>query len=270
MKDIYSFGSYKDYVVHWVAQQPKRGYGQYKKISEHLGVGSVIVSQIFKGERHLSEEHGIELAEYLNLLEVERDYFLLLLRFERASSYKLKQHIQSQMDALKKSAHRISETIKPEFQLSEEKRATFFSQWQYSAIRLATDIPKYRKLEALSQFLDIEISELKEFVDFLIENGLCVLQDGEIRMGPKIVYLEPTSPYVLARHRSWRVKGFVEMERRKQRDLFFTSPIVCSEKTAEKITREISKLLEKVLADVKPSSSETLACLNVDWFRLQR
>lgn len=48
--------------------------------------------------------------------------------------------------------------------------------------------------------------------------------------------------------------------------LFFTCPLVCSKETATALRRKLVALIEEVLAEVKESPSEELACLSIDWF----
>ncbi|MBX9766706.1 MAG: helix-turn-helix domain-containing protein, partial [Bdellovibrionales bacterium] len=97
MTSIYDFTDYKKFVKSWLKNQPKEGHGQYRKFAESLGLSTVMVSQIFNGDKDLSLDHGYKLALYLGLTEAQTQFFLLLVQVARASSPDLKAHLQRQM-----------------------------------------------------------------------------------------------------------------------------------------------------------------------------
>lgn len=268
MTDIYTFSNYKEFVRVWVRAQPKKGHGQFRRMAEHLGVGTVLMSQVFNGERDLNEEQALELCGFLNLLEGESRYFLALVRHARAGSKKLRDHIRMELDQIRKGAENLKGRIKSEKDISENSKAIFYSDWIYSAIRLATDVPKFREVNGLSRRFDLPSERVRAAAEFLVQNGLCVLEQGELRMGPQIVFLPADSPYVLSRQRSWRLRAFQKMEEGRAEDLYFTCPIVCSEKTIASLRKKILKFIEETLAEVKDSPSEELVCMNIDWFRI--
>lgn len=266
MTNLFDFKNYKDFVLFWVRSQPKAGHGQFKRIAEYLGVGSVLISQIFNGDRELSTEQALELAEFFNLLEIEKKYFVLLVRKARAGSKKLRDHIESEIQEVLSQSKKLKERIKTKSELSNEDQATFYSSWHYSALRLATDIPSMRNLKSLAEHFSLDIEMVKASMEFLIERGLCVLENGELKMGPRIVFLASESPHIQARQMSWRLKAMDQMGLKDKEDLFFTCPLVCSAETKQILRNKIIALVNEVIKEVKESPSEELSCLNIDWF----
>lgn len=267
MTDLFDYSNYKKFVRNWVSAKPKGGYGQFRRMAEHLGVGTVFISQVFNGDRHLNEEQALELAAHLHLLESEKKFFVTLVRHARAGTKNLRDHIEAELQQMRDETKQLKGRVKSEKTLSPADQAIFYSHWIYSAIRLACDIPRLRNLEALSQHLEIPLEKITEAVDFLVRTGLCENSGGELRMGPQIVFLPADSPYILSRQRSWRLRGFHRMETGNVENFFFTCPLVCSESTAKSIRQKLVKLAEEVLKEVKDSPSEALLCLNIDWFR---
>lgn len=267
MANVFDYSSYKDFVRDWVHRLPKRGYGQYKRIAAHLGVGTVLVSQVFNGDRDLSEEQALELSLYLGLLETERRYFVGLVRFARAGTKKLRDYVAQELAALGEEAKELKGRVKTEARLSEADQAVFYSDWVYSAIRLAVDVPEFRELSRLAERLQIPPEKLKAAAEFLVRTGLCESSGGELRMGPKIVFLSGDSPYILPRQKSWRLRGIQKMDASDPASFFFTCPLVCSKDTAQALRKKLIKVAEEVLVEVKDSPSEELLCLNLDWFK---
>lgn len=56
------------------------------------------------------------------------------------------------------------------------------------------------------------------------------------------------------------------MEERREQDLFYTCPMSLSTEAAEQVRNMLPTFIETVLEVVRPSPSERVACLNIDWF----
>ena len=98
---IFDYQNYKQFVNEWIALQKGGGHGQLRQLSLHLGINSVVMSQVFRGERDLTLEQALGVSEYIGFTEMERDYFLLLVQKERAGNHQLKAIFQ-QKDFQKK------------------------------------------------------------------------------------------------------------------------------------------------------------------------
>jgi hypothetical protein len=55
------------------------------------------------------------------------------------------------------------------------------------------------------------------------------------------------------------------MERKKEEDIFFTSPMSLSVEAAEEVGKLIPNFIQTVMETVGPSNSEKVMCLNLDW-----
>ena len=265
--NIFEYSNYKKFVRSWVKTQPRAGYGQYKRLAEALSTSSVNISQIFKGDRDLTDEQALEVAECIGLLDSETQFFLLLVRHQKASTHKLKQHLRSELEKAKESSKDLAARVDNEIELTENDKAIFYSSWEYSAIRLAFDISSIKTVTDVCRRTGVEFERAKAIVEFLLSKGLLKQLPGGIELGPKIVFLEKDSPLILARQRAWRVKAFQEMEGAHRENFFYTCPYVASKKTLDSIRGKLLKLVEETLEDVKPSESEELFCMNIDWFK---
>jgi uncharacterized protein (TIGR02147 family) len=112
MVSIYQFDSYKTYFNSWVEQQPKKGHGEYRRLSLALNVSTTMVSQIFNSEKDLSLEMACEMAEYLLLNDEEADYFLLLVEYSKAGSAKLRSRLQKQIKDRQEKAKKLENRLK--------------------------------------------------------------------------------------------------------------------------------------------------------------
>ena len=266
--NIFEYTKYKKFVRDWVKSQPRGGYGQYKKLSDHLGVATVTVSQIFKGDRDLTVEQALTASGFLGLLEMEQRYFVELVRWARAASPQLRDYCFSEIQKMQAHSKQVGSRVKNERELTDNEKALFHSNWLYSGTRLAVDIPGVDNFTKVAGLLNVPPQEAKSVLEFLIKTGLVRSVEGRLEIGPQVVFLPKDSPHITSRQRSWRIKAFEKMDQKDERDLFYTCPLVCSEKSMERIRQMILTLIKESLDEVKPSPSEKLACLNIDWIRL--
>lgn len=263
--NLYTYNHYKKFVNDWIEKQPKKGYGQLKKIASHLEINSVVTSQIFRGERDLSPEQALKLANYIGLSDNERDCFLLLLQRERAGTTDLKDHYTRQIEAHRKSAKVLKNSIK-HHEYSDEDRATFYSHWHYSAIRLCSSIPEIKTVSDISTLLKLDRMTVSKVIDFLIKNRLVIQKPEGLVMGPSVTHVGNDSVFVNRHHLNWRLKALHAIDASSPDNLFYTGPMALSSEAANHIRNSLIQLIQSATREASGSQSEVLHCLNIDWF----
>lgn len=204
---IFEFKDYRTFIHARFKEMPKRGHGQAFKLSQFLGVHSTLISQVLKGTKTFTLEQASQMTDFLGLNELETDYFLLLVQLDRAGNESLRNNLRRQLKAVSERAEKLTNRLKSQKQVSEEMRSTFYSDWTYSAVRLLTDVDNCQSIEGLSQRLGISTKTTRKIVAFLLQNGLCKEEKGEIKVGPSSTHLESTSPWVRLHHYNWRQKA---------------------------------------------------------------
>jgi uncharacterized protein (TIGR02147 family) len=209
------------------------------------------------------------LADFLSLNLGEKNYFLLLVNFERAGSQKLRDHFKNEIKAIQKQkTEDLKEIVGQDISLSEADKAVFYSSWLYSAIRLQSSIEGFQSVEALAKRFQLPREEILNKLQFLVEKKLCVQGPDGYRMGPQRTHLEAGSPYIRPRQVSWRVKGFEKMELPKTSHLFYTAPMSISEDQYAELRKRLTEVIAELGAKVTGAKPEKLACLNIDLFDL--
>lgn len=263
--NIFEFDNYKNCINKWISLQQSQGHGQLRRMALHLKVNSVVMSQIFRGQRDLTLEQALDLCYYIGFTEIERDYFLLLVQKARAGTEKLKKVLDQQINQLAKSAQVLKNRIQHQ-KLSDENKAVFYSHWYYSAIRLGVSIPSLKTNSLIADYLKLDRLLVSKVLDFLIENELIINQKNGFAMGPQITHVGNDSPFVNRHHNNWRIQGLKAMDHHKEDDFFYSGPMVLSNSLAKEIRKSLIDIVEKTTKKVGPSNSETLKCLNIDWF----
>lgn len=265
---IFDYADYKTFMKDWISTKPKGGYGQRGRIAKFLNISSVSASQIFTGDRHFTEEQGIELAEFLGFTEVESDYFLLLIQWARAGSVKLKKQCERQMAKLKKQAQNLKARVPTHTEMDENAKGQFYSNWYFSGVRLLTSIAGYDNIDTIAEVLNLPRTRVAEVVEFLLAHGLCIEKDERLQMGPQRTHLEAKSPLVSSHHRNWRLKAIERLSNIREDEMFFSGPMSLSHETMGEVRKELADVLARITKKVEPSPSEVLACVNFDLFRL--
>lgn len=268
-KSLFEYQNYKEFVLDWIASRPKNGRGQLSQIAKLLNISSVSVSYIFSGDRNLSEEQALELSEFLSFTEIESDYFLLLVQYARAGSFKLEQKFLKNLERLKKQAQNLKSRVPEHKEMSENAKAHFYSNWYYSGIRLLTSIPGYQQIDEISQYLNIPKPRVREVLDFLVEYSLCVENQSKFVMGPARTHIDAQSSLVASHHRNWRLKAIENYQHIENDELSFTGPMTLSNDDLIEIRKRLIETIADVSKIVEPSKSECLSCLNIDLFRVK-
>jgi uncharacterized protein (TIGR02147 family) len=263
----FEYEDYKKWVNDWVAAQPKGGHGQFRQLASYLKVNSVVMSQVFRGEREITTEQAVGLAKYMCLSEGERNFFLLLVQRARAGTRELTEIITGQMNSLRKRSMALKNRIKHS-EFSEKERAIFYSHWYYSAVRLGVSIDGLNSIASLSDHLGLERSLVTKVVNFLLENKLILEKNKKLEMGPQVTHVGHDSPFVNRHHANWRLQGLQSMDATDEKQLFYTGTMALSRQAADTIRQELIRLIEKATKTAAESKSETLTCLNIDWFRV--
>ena len=265
--NIFYHDNYKKYVNSRIKQMPKKGRGQYLRMANFLAMNSVNVSQVFKGERDLTAEQARELCDYFGFSPLEAKYFMALVEYEKAGTHKLKLTLQNELQDLREKAQELKHRIKQETKLNEETKAIFYSQWYYSGARLLSSIDGYNTTDKIAEYFKIPVAKMNNIITFLIQNGLCVEENGKIKMGPRSTHIEASHPLVSRHHINWRMKGMSKMENITDSELFLTLPCSLSQKGVAEIRRELVNTIENITDVIDEGKEETLACLNIDWFK---
>ncbi len=82
--NIFEFDDYKTIIKLLIKEMPKKGYGEVRKIAQHLRIHSTLLSQILNGDRHLTMDQAYSLSAYFGLDTIETKYFLILIQKARA------------------------------------------------------------------------------------------------------------------------------------------------------------------------------------------
>jgi len=265
---IYEFEDYKKYINTWIEGQPKKGRGEFKKISEAIGVHSTMVSHIFKAEKQLTMDQAFLLTEYLGFSQLETDYFLTLVRFERSGHFKYKEKIKEELIEIKNKASEVKNRLPTSDVLSDEDKAEFYSSWHYSAIRTLASLEEYSNRKEIIEKVGLPFDKGNKIVEFLIAKGLCIEENSTLKSGPARTHIGPDSPHLWRHHTNWRLKNMDRHKKLTKEEFMITAPLSISKKDMFLVKEKLMYFLEELGSTVEQTTPEQVSCLTIDWVYL--
>ncbi len=183
MISIFDYLNYREYIRDLYDEtKRKKPHFSHRFLAERLELGSSgYILAVIQGKRNLSEKLAVKIAEYFKLPKKEKDYLLLIVRYNHVKSQDEKQYLFNRIIQLK---NRVIKDVSPE-------QYRFYEKWYYSAIREAVAIipfkDDYRRLSDLL-IPKISVEEAKESI-------LLLEQIGFIKKGEDGIY-QRTSPAI--------------------------------------------------------------------------
>lgn len=268
---IFKFDSYRSFLIDYISKLPKKGYGEAKKIAEHLSVSSTYISQIFQGLKDLNLEQADTLADYLGLQNLERDYFFFLVEKERAGTKKLKAYWIERLEQLKKQSLTVAKRINPNRTLTDEEKSVFYSSALYSAIHLFTSTHKNgRTIDQVKDRFEISRSKAIHILNFLCKIGLCKSEDGFFQMTENHTHVNKGSPHLLKHHSNWRIKAIQYAEELSEEELMYTANVSLSKNDFNKMREEMVLFIKSFIASAQASEAEEIATFHMDFIWIKK
>lgn len=268
MTELFEISDYRKIVRFWIKSRPQKGRGEIQKISDNLGIPASVFSLTLSGSRDLSPDHALLLAEYMGLMNLEKDYFLTLVQIEKASHHKYKDHLKKKLLSLKEESLNLIKRITHEKKLDDQDQQEFYSSWIYSGIRLYCSIGDGATLDELNKKFMLTQESLLKILDFLVRTGLVVQKNSKYQMGPQRTFLERSSHLVGRHHTNWRLKAIERSSNLRNQELMFTGPLTCSKKDQQIIREKLAQTIKEIADLVKDSSAEEFWYFGIDFIKM--
>lgn len=268
MANLFDHLDYRDFIKDWIASQPNNGRGWQKKIAEHLRCQGAYVSQVLNKDTQFTLEHGNQLASFIGLSSEERDFFILLIQYQRAGSADLEKYFLQKIEKAQKDRLILRNRLKEGNELSETEKAKYYSAWYYGAIRILLTIPELRTQKAITERLKLKETQVAEALAFLLHCGLVEIKNDQYFATENVLHLGNDSPLISKHHTNWRLKAVNSFEHPDESDLHFSAGITLSHNDVILIKKRLVDYIEELYAIAKPSEPETLCAVCIDMFKL--
>lgn len=265
-KALFLYETYKSYLEDRIRSEPRGGRGFRQKLARAIGCQPAYLSLVLRGDRDLSVDQTVALADFLGLDHDESDFLLNLVELSRAGTASSRRYFQARLKEKRERFTQNKDRVRIDTELSDADKALYYSDVVYSAAHIAVTVPEYQSLPALSERLGVSQARLKEVVRFLVSKGLVENKDGRLLPGGRYLFVDKSSPFVNSYHRLWRAKAVDRASERREEDYHFTMVVSLSEKDALLIRQKLAQTIEELAQIIKASPEEKLMAFTLDFF----
>lgn len=267
MANIFDFSSYTDFLKKTVEESTARR-GIHTLLAKAAGCQTSYLSQVFSGKAHLLPDHVAGLSDYLGLKEKEMEYFLMLLLLQRAATPRLRSVLQNKLAQLKSSHLDLSNRISNPVKMTREIEMFYYSSWFWPAIHISTSVPKLQTLKALSESLSLPADKVLACLEQLEKYNLVEHKNGKWLYAGGATHLPKDSVMTELNHTHWRQRALIDIQRKMEPGLHYTSIVSMSESDAEKMRELLAQSITKSRDISDPSRPEKVFCFSMDFFSL--
>jgi uncharacterized protein (TIGR02147 family) len=268
-KDIFSFKSYRAYILHRITGMPKSGRGMRLALAKAISCPVSHISQVLNNISHLSLEQAEAANEFLGHTEEEGDFFLLLVQYARAGTKTLEDRLNRQISQTQQKRLVLKDRLGVKEEISPIDQATFYSSWIYGAIHVMVSIPKFQTREAIADHLKLSVKTVGEILEFLVSLGLVVKNPKGYAIGTSRIHLGSDSPMISKFHSNWRMKAIQSFENEDfKNNLHYSSAITISDADFLRIKALLVKYISEIKSVIRDSKEENAFCFSMDFFKI--
>ena len=263
---IHGYTDYRSYLQTLIGAAPRAGHGYRKKLAEAMHIQPTYLSQVLNGQRDLSADQVVDLAQFLQLSPEETDYLLLLLSRGRAGTRESRQYFDRAIEARQAAYLQVRKRVKINSSLDDQAKAVYYSDIAYAAVHMAITIPALQTPLALAERLNISIERVRSITAFLGDQGLITSDGNHFLPSNKELFVDRSSPFIISHHRNWRLKAIERASVRSLQDYQVSLAVTLSEADAKRVRQKLATFIEDVAKEIKNSPEEKLMGLAIDFF----
>jgi uncharacterized protein (TIGR02147 family) len=262
----FEFKTYREY-LRALCKQPSSERGFQASLAKAAGCQASYFSQVLQEKAHLTEDQALGVAERLEFSKQEVEHFLLLLRFEKASTPKLRHYLESRIHHSLKESRKVGQKVPAnKTLLKEEDIGRYFISWIPSAVHLLISNSDYGTAKAIAQRLNIPIKTVEESLEQLAGLEFIEKRDGKWFYKGGSVHVPKDSPWQPMMQTARRQMASRSIALNPEDAIHFSSVFTISPGDVEEIKRLIKPFLDKSHRLVQKSGTEELHCLCLDFF----
>ncbi len=267
--NLFNYMSYSEYLKTRLGDKTVRT-GLKTKLATLLDVKNSFVSRVLKEQSHLTLEQAYEASDFLELSNLEKEYFIKLVLYARAGNHKLKSFHKDELLKIQKESLQIEKRIDNKNVLTKSEATKYYGRWIYLAVHIAVSIPKYQTVKALSTQFDLTQEELNEILEFLTESKVIQYDSTSKKysVGNTYTHIDSESDLIFNHHYNWRIKSLETIAKNPKKGLHYSGVFSLSKADAEILKDSFLKLINNHLETIKPSKEEVMYCQVIDFFEV--
>ena len=264
---VFDFKSYRDYLNHWILQNPNGGRGVKSKLASAAQCQMSYLSRVLMNRGDLSLEQADLISRYIGHTDQEAEYFLLLVQFERTNSATLRSRFRRRMKEIEEKRSAIGERLAITETLAAADQAVYYKAWYHAALHMLVSISEYQSKQSLVNRLNLPANVITDALEFLTSTGLVKIDRmGRYSIGKTRLHLAAETRLVSQHHTNWRLKAIRSLDNVRPDDLHYSVLIGVSRADAEKLKMLLLEQITEFMKIAHASDQEDVYSFNLDLF----
>ena len=266
MKDVLTYTGYRQYIADYYADKKAKSAFTWQEFARAAGFSSpVYLKYVSEGKFNLSEAAVERVASAMHLVDIEREYFREMVRFDHAKTDKAKKESFQKLVAMAESR---------KAKIIEADAFRYFDSWKNPVLReLAPSMPGAKPL-ALAKACRPKVSaaEVSESLNFLVKANLLQKdEEGNYKQTDKVVTtgpMEVTPVVVRGLHRQMGEIALEAIEGVPQDERHFSGVTLgITQNAYDEIVAEINAFRKKIIEiATRETETDEVYRLNIQFF----
>lgn len=263
----FQYTSYKDYLRNQF-QSPDSPRGLQSRLATHLECQSAYLYQVLKGSGHLTEDQAYKVTTYFNFSYWEQQYWLLLVRLEKASTPDLRKYLEAEIKKCR--AEELNLKNKADSEVATDETAVwdyYFSSLLPSTIHLLTSSNKYQTVDAIAKKIGSDTQTVKSHLDQLFSYGFVKMKDKKWHHASPSYHFPKNSKYhhgVQIMRRSQTLSKLLAQP--SADDTFFSSCFTLDSESYEKLRLKVADFVKTSQKIIHAGGTDEPYILSIDLF----
>jgi uncharacterized protein (TIGR02147 family) len=266
VKDVLTYTGYRQYIADYYADKKAKSAFTWQEFARAAGFSSpVYLKYVSEGKFNLSEAAVERVASAMHLVDIEREYFREMVRFDHAKTDKAKKESFQKLMAMAESR---------KAKIIEADAFRYFDSWKNPVLReLAPSMPGAKPL-ALAKACRPKVSaaEVSESLNFLVKANLLQKdEEGNYKQTDKVVTtgpMEVTPVVVRGLHRQMGEIALEAIEGVPQDERHFSGVTLgITQNAYDEIVAEINAFRKKIIEiATRENETDEVYRLNIQFF----
>ena len=262
----FEFKSYREF-LRGICRDRASGRGFQANLAQAAGCQPSYFSQALRDKVHLTEDQVLGISEQLELSQQETEYFILLLRLEKASTLKLRKYLESKVIRFQRENNQKGQSVPADKTLlKEEEIGKYFSSWIPSAVHLLVSNHRFNSPKLISQRLNVPLKVVEETLIQLQKLDFIEKKDDKWSYKGGSIHVPKSSPWQSLMQESRRQLALRSIVINPDEAIHFSSIFTIEQKDVDEIKRLIKPFLDKSHRIIQKSGTDELYCLCLDLF----
>lgn len=236
-----------------------------------MKIQATYLIRIVQGSANISDDQAFRCGRFLQLNIQDFDYFLDLVRMDRAADIEVKRYFLEEIKQKSQALRKVKNRIKASpIEVTLSSQIQYYSSWEPSVLHVATSCSKLQTVQSLAQVFHLSEQRVCQILSFLLELGL-VTQDGKdlFEINSTSLHLAKNEPLHLVFQKVRREIVTRRLgDRSTEVDFNFSSIFATSKEHMGKLRRDLLHLIEASHSDLATTESEEVALLVIDFLQL--